>query len=190
MGTDDLIEVTRLLKAASASESEGITALFESVYDELRRLAGMAFERESSGHTLQPTALVHEAWMRLERVQGIDWQDRRHFFRVAARAMRRILVEHVRTRQRLKRGGAAQRIELTEEAALVTNGGEADVLAIDGALEKLEALSERQARIVELRFFADLPVEDVANVLDVSKRTVEREWRFARAWLAKELGEV
>jgi RNA polymerase sigma factor (TIGR02999 family) len=175
-----------MLRAVERGEPGSAEQLFLLVYDELRRLAGAYLDRERLGHTLQPTALVHEAWMRLVDVDTIEWQGRAHFLGVAARAMRQILVEHARGKQRLKRGGAWRRVELETGLARAAEDGP-DLVALDRALERLAALSERQARIVELRFFGGLPVESVAYLLEVSKRTVEREWRFARAWLAEAL---
>ncbi|MGH7149523.1 MAG: sigma-70 family RNA polymerase sigma factor [Planctomycetota bacterium] len=178
---------TRLLRAREQGEPGSEEKLFLLVYDELREIAGAFLRRERPDHTLQPTALVHEAWMRLVDAESVGWQGRAHFFGTAARAMRRILVEHARGKERLKRGGAWRRVDLDPD--LMQGGEEVDLDALDRALEKLAALSERPARVVELRFFSGLPVETVAEVLGVSARTVEREWRFARAWLAEALGE-
>ncbi|MCI0586631.1 MAG: sigma-70 family RNA polymerase sigma factor [Planctomycetes bacterium] len=177
---------TLALRALERGEAGSAEALFLLVYDELRRLAGAYLDRERSGHTLQATALVHEAWLRLVDVDPVEWKGRAHFLGVAARAMRQILVEHARGRQRLKRGGGWRRVELETGIASGAEGGP-DLVALDAALGKLAALSERQARIVEMRFFGGLPVESVAFLLGTSKRTVEREWRFARAWLAEAL---
>ena len=179
---------TRVLLAAAQGEPGGADELFALVYGELRQLAAAALGRERAGHTLQPTALVHEAWMRLAGADPAAWQGRAHFFGAAARCMRQILVEHARGRERLKRGGGWRRVEL-EEGVAMAGDEELDVLALDRALERLAALSARQARVVELRFFSGLPVEAVAELLDLSARTVEREWRFARAWLAQALAE-
>ena len=179
---------TRALLAAARGEPGGADELFALVYGELRQLAASTLDRERAGHTLQPTALVHEAWMRLAGVDASAWQGRAHFFGAAARSMRQILVEHARGRERLKRGGGWRRIEI--DPSLVTAPSEDfDVLALDRALERLTALSERQGRIVELRFFSGLSVEEVGELMGLSTRTVEREWRFARAWLAQELSE-
>jgi RNA polymerase sigma factor (TIGR02999 family) len=175
-----------MLRAVERGEPGSAEQLFLLVYDELRRLAGAYLDHERLGHTLQPTALVHEAWMRLVDAETVEWQGRAHFLGIAARAMRQILVEHARGKQRLKRGGGWRRVELEPGLARAAEEGP-DLVALDRALERLAALSERQARIVELRFFGGLPVESVAYLLEVSKRTVEREWRFARAWLAEAL---
>lgn len=179
---------TRALLAAARGEPGSGDELFALVYGELRELAASTLGRERAGHTLQPTALVHEAWMRLAGTDPAAWQGRAHFFGAAARSMRQILVEHARGRERLKRGGGWRRVAI--EASLApTRDEDFDVLALDRALERLAALSERQGRIVELRFFSGLSVEAVAELMNLSARTVEREWRFARAWLAQALTE-
>ena len=160
--------------------------LLEAVYDELRRLAGAYLARERNDHTLQPTALVHEAYAKLAD-QNSAWEGRAHFIGVAAQAMRRVLVDHARGRKRNKRGGGRwQRVEL--DLAVVEDGEtDVDLVNLDEAMKRLSELSARQARIVELRFFGGLSVDEVASVLKTSERTVAREWRFARAWLGEEL---
>jgi RNA polymerase sigma factor (TIGR02999 family) len=177
---------TCILRALERGEPGSAEALFLLVYDELRRLASGYLERERSGHTLQPTALAHEAWLRLVDADAVEWQGRAHFLGVAARAMRQILVEHARGRQRLKRGGGWHRVELDPGVAATADEGP-DLVALDRALEQLGALSARQAKVFELRFFGGLPTASVAFLVGVSERTVEREWRFARAWLAEAL---
>lgn len=142
--------------------------------------------RERPEHTFEPTELVNEAFLRLVDVSRVDWKGRSHFFAVGAQLMRRILVDHARAKLRQKRGGRPHRVELSESLVLTPNNFE-DVLALDEALEKLAKFDSRQARIVELRFFAGLTVKEVAEVLDVSKRTVEAEWTVVRAWLRREL---
>jgi len=179
---------TRSLLAAARGQPGSADELFALVYGELRQLAASALGGERAGHTLQPTALVHEAWMRLAGTDPSAWQGRAHFFGAAARSMRQILVEHARGRERLKRGGGWRRVEI-EASVAPTEEKDFDVLALDRALERLAALSERQGRIVELRFFSGLSVEAVAELMDLSPRTVEREWRFARAWLAQALSD-
>jgi RNA polymerase sigma factor (TIGR02999 family) len=144
--------------------------------------------QERSGHTLQPTALVHEAFLKLIDQSRVDWRDRSHFFAIGAQAMRRILVNHAKSRGRVKRGGGKQKLPL-DEALTVSLEDDDEILAVDEALEKLAALDERQAKIVELRFFGGLNVDEVAAVLGVSKRTVEREWAACRAWLRRELSD-
>ena len=155
------------------------------VYDELRRLAGAYMRRERPGQTLQATALVHEAYMRLAGA-GTPWNDERHFVGIAARSMRQILIERARARGALKRGGVQARVTLDE--ALVAGGEQSfDILALDTALEKLAALDPEQARLVELRFFGGLTVEETAEAMSISPATVKRHWAVARAWLAREL---
>lgn len=163
------------------------------VYDELRMLASSFFKRQQAGHTLQPTALVHEAYAKLvisgpEMSGESKWTSRAHFFAVAAKAMRQILANHARERRAAKRGGDWHRVTLSE--ALTPSGQrDLDLVALDEALEDLAALDERQARIVELRFFAEMTIEEISHVLGVSVSTVEREWRMARAWLSGRLRE-
>jgi RNA polymerase sigma factor (TIGR02999 family) len=156
------------------------------VYEELRAFAGKLLHEEAGGITLQPTSLVHEAYIRLLDQRSVDWQDRLHFFRIAARVMRRVLVDHYRARIALKRGGANVAIAL-EEGLAAAAPSEIDVLAVDRLLTDLETLDPQQARIVELRFFAGLTVEETAEALGISKATVKRDWSVAKAWMAKEL---
>ena len=160
--------------------------LLPLVYDELRRLADGYLRRERPGHTLQPTALVHEAYLRLVDQTRVDWQGRTHFLAIGAQMMRRLLIEHARRRQRLRRGGDRLRITLADDVAPIP-GQDLDLVAVRDALERLTALDQRQARIVELRFFAGLTVAEVAQALGVSRRTVEGDWTHARAWLRREL---
>lgn len=162
-------------------------ALLEAVYDELRRLAGAYLARERNDHTLQPTALVHEAYAKLA-AQETPWNNRAHFLGIAAQAMRRILVDHARGKQRAKRGGGWQRVEL--DVALAEDPTQSlDLVALDEALSELAELSPREAQVVELRYFGGLEVEEVGDVLGVSARTVKRAWRFARAWLLTRMTE-
>lgn len=167
-------------------EKEACGRLFTALYDELRALAGRLMRRERQDHTLRPTALVHEAYVRLIDQSQVDWQNRAHFFGVAARAMRQILVDHARERAAQKRGGGLTRVTLDEdvdaEAIL-----EVELLDLHEALEKLTHLNERMARVVELRAFGGLTAKEVAHVLGVSKRTVDGDWKFARMWLSREL---
>ncbi len=179
-------DVTRLLARVRQSDPRASTELFELLYAELRALAGAAMQREGSGHTLQPTALVHEAWFKIAAPGNVNVTGRAHFFALAARAMRQVLVDHARGAQRDKRGGDRERVTLDGHA--VTPSFDAlDVLALDEALARLAAQSEFKAKLVELRFFGGLSVDEVASVLNTSPSTVDREWRFARAWLATEL---
>lgn len=193
MGSQDKQEleesdVTLLLHKLSGGDEAAADVLMPIVYDEFRALAGSFMAREGKDHTFQPTALVNEAYLKLIDQKRTDWKSRSHFFAIGAKAMRRILVDHARANKREKRGGSAQRVELHDDIAL-SAGRDEDILAVNDALEKLAKLDERQARIVELRFFAGLNVEEVAEVLDVSKRTVESDWTMVRAWLRKELGD-
>jgi len=160
------------------------------LYAELRALAGSFLGRERVDHTLQPTALVHEAWIRLSGEDDARWADRTHFFRVAAQVMRRVLVDHARRKQADKRGGDQQRITMaTGITPSVDAPEELDVLALDEALQQLAKLDESQARVVELRFFAGLTVDEVAQAVGVSPRTVATQWRLARAWLLQALAD-
>ncbi len=162
--------------------------LLPLVYEELRALAASFFARQAPGHTLQPTALVHEAYFRLARNENIEWESRAHFMAVAASAMRQILINHARDKGAAKRGGGRQRVTLDENVMPGSGADrELDLLAIDQALQKLADLSERQARIVELRFFSGLTIAEAAHVLGVGTTTVEDDWQLAKAWLAREL---
>lgn len=181
-------EVTTLVNLSQAGDSGAGQRLMEAVYEELRRLAGAYLAHQNAGHTLQPTALVHEAFIKLVDHDHAKWNGRAHFFAVAAKAMRHILVDHARARKADKRGGDWSRVTLDAALMNVNNKG-VDTLIVNEALEELAALDERQSRIVELRFFGGLGVEEVAEVLGVSKSTIEAEWRMARAWLSKRLGE-
>ncbi len=179
-------ELTRLLLAWSKGDSGALEALIPLVYDELHGLAERYLAQEDSAHTLQPTAVVHEAYLRLVDQKRVTWKNREHFFAVAAQAMRRLLVDHARRRDAQKRGGAATRVPL-EEAAPTVAPREADVVALDRALEKLAALDARQAKIVELRYFGGLTLDETADVLGTSPSTVGRAFRLAKAWLYREL---
>lgn len=161
--------------------------LFPLVYDELRRLAAYYVKAEREGHTLQPTALVHEAYVKLVDRDRVSFRGRTHFFAAGAQAMRRILVDHARRRRRAKRGGGWQRVTLAEPLAATRDWSPDQLLALHGALEKLAGLDPRQASMVELRFFAGLKVGEAAEVLGVSRRSAEADWTHARAWLKREL---
>jgi RNA polymerase sigma factor (TIGR02999 family) len=186
MVDDDAGEVTRLLHEIKAGRRDAMEDLVPLVYDELRRIAGRHMRRESEGHTLQPTALVNEAYMKLVDQTSADWQGRTHFLAVASGAMRRILIDHARGRLRQKRGAELRRVDI-EEVLEREGASDADLVDLHDALERLAALDERQARVVELRFFGGLSVDEVAATLEVSKRTVEGEWTHAKAWLRREL---
>ncbi len=180
-------DVTQLLEAFTAGNKEALSTLLPLVYNELRRLAAYYLHRERSNHTLQATALVHEAYLRLVNQRAVQWQNRSHFFGVAAQAMRRILVDHARAHGATKRGSGDQKLAL-EDVADVAARPSFDVLALNDALDKLAAFDEPQVRVVELRFFAGFSVEETAEILGVSPATVKREWAMARAWLKREIG--
>ena len=180
-------QITKLLATLKDGDRTAAAAkLMPLVYDEFRALAARHLRRERVGHTLQPTALVHEAYLRLIDQTRVDWQGRTHFFAVGAQAIRRILVDHARQHKRQKRGGGAGRVQLDEAVALAPQRHE-ELLALDEALKKLAELDARQAQVVEMRFFGGLSVAEVASMLGVSKRTVEGDWTMARAWLLREL---
>jgi len=182
----DPSEVTRLLFELKTGNRAAEEQLIPLVYGELRRIASNRLRNESIHHSLQPTALVHEAYLRLTRIEQVDWQSRSHFFAVSATLMRRILVDHARANQARKRGDGIGTISL-EDAIFAAPDREPEILALDDALERLAQLDERQSKIVELRFFAGMSEEETAHVLGISTRTVKRDWRTAKAWLFAEL---
>jgi RNA polymerase sigma factor (TIGR02999 family) len=179
-------DLSPLLAAANAGDPDAPDQLFAAVYLELRSVARRAMAGERAGHTLQPTDLVHEAYLRLLRGRKVEWKSRGHFFAAAAEAMRRILIEDARLRGRLKRGGGEQRVELTS-GVLVNLPRSEELLALDELLDRLEKLDAEMATVVKLRFFAGLTVEEAAEVLGTSPRSVERLWTESRAWLGREL---
>ena len=182
-------DITCLLQAWRDGDAAALAALTPLVYGELRRLAEQHMRRERPDHTLQATALVHEAFLRLTGGASIAWENRAHFFKAAARIMRHVLVDHARSRGYAKRGGGGLRISIEDGAAAVLAEERApDLVALDEALGRLERLDPRQHQVVELRFFGGLSVEETAEVLGVSAITVKRDWRSARAWLFAELG--
>lgn len=182
-------DLTQLLEQARAGDDGAMRRLFPLVYDELRRLAAHYLRGERSGHTLQATALVNEAFMKLAGGEAIAWESKTHFFNTAARAMRQILIDHARTKKRVKRraGAGLAALESGMLPPVDTGPDDLDLLALDEALTKLAALDERQARLVELRFFAGLTESEAAEVLGVSRRTVSSEWVFIKAWLKTEI---
>jgi len=180
-------DITRLLRKASSGDDSALAGLVPLVYQEMRRLAAAHLRRERPDHTLQATALVHEAYLRMIKQEDVNWQNRAHFYRVAAQAIRHILVDHARHRRSLKRGGHQRRVSLDDNLALLDEQ-DVDVLALDEAMTRLALVHERAAHVVELRFYAGLTREDVAGYLGVSVRTVADDWRFARAWLRHKLG--
>jgi RNA polymerase sigma factor (TIGR02999 family) len=180
-------DVTALLRAWSEGDRAALDALVPLVYGELRRQAARYMRDEPAGHTLQATALVHEAYLRLVDQPSVEWQDRAHFLAVAANAMRRILVDRARARHAAKRGGAERALTLSETVAVANEESEVDVLVLHEALIRLAELDPRQARVVELRYFGGLSIPEAAVALGVSHATVERDWRNARLWLRHEL---
>jgi RNA polymerase sigma factor (TIGR02999 family) len=178
--------VTQLLEKFEPGDRHAGEQLFADVYAELRKLAAQYLRRERKSHTLQPTALVHEAYLKLVGQTRVDWRGRAHFLAFAAQAMRQILVDHARRHRAAKRGGNRHRIAL-DDNLVIESDRSADVLAIEDALTKLAKLDPRQAQMVELRFFGGLSIAEVAKVMGTSKRSVEREWTMVRAWLRREL---
>ena len=178
--------VTKLLEEWNSGDREALDKLMPLIYEELRKMARRYMHQQNPGHTLQTTALIHEAYLRLVKQKEKHFQNRAHFFGVAAQAMRHILVDYARERHTAKRGGGARPISL-EEAALVTPERAGDLVAFDDALKELESLSKRQSRVVELRYFGGLSVDETAAVLEVSPDTVMRDWRMAKTWLHRAL---
>jgi RNA polymerase sigma factor (TIGR02999 family) len=178
--------VTQLLQAWRQGDSGALDQLIPLVYEELHRLARRYMGRENTGHTLQPTALVNEAYLRLLDARQVEWQNRAHFFAVSAQMMRRILVDFARSRRNLKHGGDAVQVSL-DEAKIVSSEPSADLVALDEALQMLAMLDPRQAQVVELRYFGGLSIDETAEVLEVSAGTVRRDWSIAQAWLHREL---
>jgi len=181
--------VTQWLIAGSGGDARALEALLPLVYDELHRQAVRFFHRERAGHTLQPTALVNEVYLRLINQHEVNWQNRAQFFGIAAEMMRRILVSHARGRQAQKRGGAAQHITLDEGVAAEPQR-DLNLLALDDALTRLEQIDPEKSRMVELRFFSGLSVAETAEVMGVSPRTIDRQWQTAKAWLYREIGKA
>lgn len=179
-------EVSQVLRDWNEGDKDAVERLIPLVYDELRRLAARYLQRERPDHTLQATGLVHEAYLRLVDQNSTTWQDRSHFFAVAAQLMRRILVDYARSHHAAKRGGMREKIELNE-ALLPAAEKAVDLIALDDALQDLVTFDPRQSRIVELRFFGGMTFEEIGEVLAISDRTAKREWRVARAWLRREI---
>jgi RNA polymerase sigma factor (TIGR02999 family) len=179
-------EITQWLAVCRRGDTAALEKLLPLVYDELHRLAMRVFSSESAGHTLQPTALVNDVYLRLMKQHETTWQNRAQFFAIAAQMMRRILVSHARARQAAKRGGAEQRITL-DEALAATPQRDVNLLALDDALKKLETIDPEKSRMVELRFFSGLSVPETAQVMGVSPRTIDRQWQTAKAWLHREI---
>ena len=189
MDTASSAEITRLLRAWGGGDQAAMEELAPLVYGELRRMAHRYLRRENPGNTLQPTALVNEAYLRLVDVNSVRWEDRAHFFAVSAQMMRRILVDAARARATGKRGGGAVHLNLNESIDGISDRGR-ELVALDEALDALAQLDPRKARVVEMRFFGGLTAEETAEVLKISAPTVLRDWKLARAWLMRELSRV
>ncbi len=181
-------DITQLLRSAASGDRQDLDALLAAIYDDLRRLAISHMSSERDDHTLQPTALVHEAYLKLVAQHTTDWADRLHFFSVASRIIRRILIDHARERRAQKRGGEMDRVPIDTVDPPI-EGRTIDLIELDEALGELEQLDERQARIVELRFFGGCTIEEVATLLDAGRRTIDRDWMAAKAWLYCRLSE-
>jgi RNA polymerase sigma factor (TIGR02999 family) len=180
-------EITRILQEWSGGKQEALDALLPLVYAELHRQASRYLRRERRDHTLQTTALIHEAYLKLIDQREVNWQNRAHFFGIAAQAMRRILVDYARGRHRAKRGGIGEDLPLEEAKLVVSEERSIDLVALDEALTRLAEFDERQARIVELRYFSGLSIEETAEVLHISPATVKSDWNVAKAWLRHEI---
>lgn len=180
--SDPNADITLLLRAAASGRREHVDLLMNAIYEDMRRLANVHLQAERSDHTLQPTALVHEAYLKLINQHSAQWSDRIHFFAVASQIIRRILIDHARERKALKRGGSAGRFSLTDRDIAAPLRDE-ELLALDEALAELAEIDPRQARIVELRYFGGCTVEETAELLGVGPRTIDRDWQAAKAWL-------
>lgn len=186
MMKDSSHQITHLLIDWGKGDEQALEQLMPLVYEELRRMARSYMRKQPSGHTFQTTELIHEAYLKISAGKEKQWQNRAHFFGVAAKAMRHILVDYARAKSRGKRGGWQDRITLAEDAA-VSSGRSAEIVALDDALNALAVLDERKVRVVEMKFFGGLTVEEISGVLKVSPETVKRDWSFAQSWLLREL---
>lgn len=182
-------EITSLLRAHASGDADALGQLLPRVYEELRRIARARLHRERAGHTLAPTELVHQAYLKLVPLERIDWQSRAHFFAIASRAMRNVLIDYAVQRGAAKRGGGARPVTLDEQSAAAERPLD-DLIALGRALDRLESIEARQARVVECKFFGGLSLEETAEALAISPATVSRDWTFARAWLHRELTAV
>jgi RNA polymerase sigma factor (TIGR02999 family) len=180
-------EISRLLHAWSGGDRNALDDLLPLVYEELHRQAHRFLRRERQNHTLQTTALIHEAYLKLVEQNRVNWQNREHFFAISANVMRRILVNWANARQRKKRGGTAETVGMDESMLIVANQSEVDLLGLDEALTRLGRMDKQQEQIVELRYFSGLTIEETAEVLGVSPATIKRDWRMTKAWLHREL---
>jgi RNA polymerase sigma factor (TIGR02999 family) len=185
-GTPDQHEITQLLAEWSDGDQSALDELYPLVYDELHRLARRYMSREKKGHTLQTTALINEAYVRLVDQKNVHWANRSHFFAISAQIMRRILIDHARRHAFAKRGGGAQQVSL-EEVAVITRDASRELVRLDEALKSLAEVDPRRSQVVELRYFGGLNNEEIAGVLNISENTVTRDWNMARAWLYREL---
>ena len=183
----DTPPITQLLQKWRHGEQDAFDEVIQYVYNDLRRRATAYIRNERDGQSLQPTGLVHEAFIKLVDKRAIDWQDRNHFFAIAAQAMRRILVDRVRSKRRDKRGGLQDDLPLDEAQTISADGDRIDLVALDQALSALAVFDERQARIVELKYFGGMTLEETAELLDISPATVKRDWQIARAWLRQQI---
>lgn len=186
--SDAEADITRLLHASASGDPKDGERLMLAIYEDLKRLAASQLQAERPGHTLNPTALVHEAYLRLVNQHSTEWNDRLHFFAIASRIIRRILVDHARERNALKRGGSNRPLSIDHHDPAAPERG-VDLMALDEALDDLARLSERQAKIVELRYFGGMTVPEIAAALGIGDRSVDREWQVARAWLLHRLSQ-
>lgn len=184
---DDSSQITRMLKAWSDGNEDALHELLPLVYAELRRHAARHLRRERPDHSLQTTGLIHEAYLKLVGQRSVRWESRTHFFAIASQLMRRILVDYARARHRAKRGGEDIRLSLSEAEETASESRPVDLIALDEALTRLAAIDEQQSRLVELRYFSGLTLEEAAAILKISRATAAREWSMARAWLHREL---
>jgi RNA polymerase sigma-70 factor (ECF subfamily) len=187
MVDDSSHQITLLLVDWSKGDKYALEQLMPLVYDELRRMARNYMRKQPSGHTFQTTELIHEAYLKIAGGEEKQWQNRAHFFGVASKAMRHILVDYARSKSRIKRGGWQDRITMVEEAT-VKSGRSEEIIALDEALDELAALDERKVRVVEMKFFGGLKTDEIAGVLRISPETVKRDWSFAQTWLLRALG--
>ena len=180
-------EISRLLQAWRGGNRKALDDLLPLVYDELHRQARRFLRRERHNHTLQPTALIHETYLKLVEQSRVSWQNREHFFAISANVMRRILVNYANARRRKKRGGSAEILDLDESMLVISENAEVDLLGLDEALTRLGRMDKQQEQIVELRYFSGLTIEETAEVLGVSPATIKRDWKMTKAWLHREL---
>ncbi len=186
---DSSQEISRILQEWSDGGDDATNKLMPLVYDELRRQAARFIRRERDGHSMQTTGLVHEAYLKLVDQRSVNWQNRAHFYGIAAQAMKRILVDHAKARHREKRGGVAENLPLDEARFAVSNEKSVDLVELDEALTRLANLDARQARLVELKFFAGMSIDEIAEILQISPATIKREWNSAKAWLHSEISK-